>query len=78
MSTDQSNSARPARGGYEGCDRPKCGFETSYFGECGNPVVPGMDVCHTHLEHSSKFNDDSDDRPVWKRQREKLMENENE
>ncbi|MWV40117.1 hypothetical protein [Natrialba sp. INN-245] len=75
MSTRQSDleqfdsPKRPPKGGLEECDRPRCGFETEYHGNCDNPIIPGMDVCHKHLEHSSAFDDvdETDDQPVWER-----------
>jgi len=62
---------RPTKGGFAESDRPQCGYQTEYHGECGNLVVPiaGIDFCYVHLEHAfdEESDTDSDDNPVWER-----------
>lgn len=72
MSTQQadldefSKPERPSRGGFDKCDRPKCGCTTTEGTACKIPVVPGMSVCHKHLERA--FDDEESNRPVWEQQ----------
>jgi len=62
---------RPANGGLDDSDRPRCGVSATFDGrECNNLAIPGLGVCHHHVNHvvDNESDTDSEDKPVWKRQ----------